>query len=403
MAADDVNRPDRIVNLRTIDGAHVDLAFEGGRIAQIGPHVGSRPRDATTLDGKGGLVMTPFADGHVHLDKTFLGHAHIPHRQGAAVHDRIRIEKDLRREIGLPVAERGAAFLKQALAHGTTALRSHVDIDPEIGLSGLEAVLDLKARWSGIMDIQIVAFPQSGILAAPGTADLMRAAMQTGADLVGGLDPLGYDGDADAHLDVVFKLAETFGAGVDIHLHDGGEAGLAQIRDIARRTGAAGLQGRVAISHAFALGEPGEIGPTVDLLARCGVAIMTHGPGPVPMPPVAHLRAQGVEVFAGSDNVRDAWSPFGNADMLERAMIIGYRQGANTDEDLLALFDLATHAPRRVMGRPAATIAPGAPADLVILNEPTVAQALAAHSPRAVVMKAGRIVAQDGDLLSDAP
>ena len=395
--------PERIADLRMPDGARVDLVLADGRIAAVEPHDTSQRRTDAVIDGGGGLVTPPFADGHVHLDKTFLGHAHVPHRPGEPVRERIAIERTLRREIALPVADRGAALLTRALGNGTTAVRSHVDIDPEVGLEGLHAVLGLKARWAGLVDIQIVAFPQSGILSAPGTADLLAAAMEAGADLVGGLDPLGFDGDAAGHLDVVFGIAERFGRGVDIHLHDGGEAGLAQMREIADRTDAAGLTGRVAISHAFALGEPIGIGPTVAALARAGVAIMTHGPGPVPMPPVARLRAEGVEVFAGSDNIRDAWSPFGNADMLERAMLIGYRQGANTDDDLAMLHDLATDAPRRVMGLAPGRIAPGAPADLVVLREPTIPEALAFHRPRALVMRAGRVVARDGDVTAEVP
>ena len=131
----------------------------------------------------------------------------------------------------------------------------------------------------------------------------------------------------------MFDIASRRGVGIDLHLHDSGEGGLAEIVAIAQRTKANGLTGKVAISHAFALGSvPIDLAKrTADLLAEAGVAIMSHGPGAASMPPVKLLREHGVEVFGGSDNIRDAWSPFGNGDMLERAMLIGYRANFRHD------------------------------------------------------------------------
>ena len=123
------------------------------------------------------------------------------------------------------------------------------------------------------MDIQIVAFPQNGILRDPGTAELLDEALAAGADLIGGLDPAGIDGDVKGHLDVVFGLAERHGVGVDIHLHDAGALGCFELRDIAARTIATGLQGRVAVSHAFALGSD----DTADVEATLAAARARQG------------------------------------------------------------------------------------------------------------------------------
>jgi cytosine/adenosine deaminase-related metal-dependent hydrolase len=125
---------------------------------------------------------------------------------------------------------------------------------------------------------------------------------------------------------------------------------------------------------------------------------MTNGPGPVPMPPVKRLVAAGVTVFAGSDNIRDAWSPYGNGDMLERAMLIGYRQGFLADADLELAFDLANGAAARVLGLAGHGVKVGAAADLVAIPSGCIAEAVAAHPPRLLVMKCGRIVARDGKL-----
>ena len=125
---------------------------------------------------------------------------------------------------------------------------------------------------------------------------------------------------------------------------------------------------------------------------------MTNGPGPVPMPPVKRLVAAGVTVFSGSDNIRDAWSPYGNGDMLERVAIIGYRQGLFADEDLELAFGFATSAAARVLGRPDGGIAVGADADLVAVPAQSIAEAVAGHPLRGLVMKRGRIVAREGRL-----
>src|SRR5205085_185909 len=145
-------------------------------------------------------------------------------------------EATMRREAPWPVVECGAALLRKAVAYGTTALRSHVDVDAEVKLANVEAILTLKNRWTGIVDIQTVAFPQGGILRTPVVRSLLEEAIALGCDVVGGIDPIAIDGDVDGHLDVVFGIAQRHGAGIDLHLHDVGEAGLAQLLAIVERT-----------------------------------------------------------------------------------------------------------------------------------------------------------------------
>ena len=318
------------------------------------------------------------------LDKTLLGLPLIPHRPGPTVLDRIRNEKELRATLDLSIEQRGGRLVEQVVAFGTGALRTHVDIDTDVGLAGLEAVLRLKEAYRDLVDIEIVAFPQSGILRDPGTADLMAAAIDAGADLVGGLDPAGIDLDIEGHLDAVFGLAARKGKGIDIHLHDPGPLGAFELRAIAARTLAAGLQGRVVVSHAYGLGaiDDADFGRTAEALARAEVAIMTNAPGVGPMPPVLRLAAAGVSVFAGSDNIRDAWWPYGDGDMLDRAAVIGYRQGFFTNEDLAHAFAMITDIPALVLGRERYGIAPGRAADLMLLPAGSVAEAVLDHPRR---------------------
>jgi cytosine deaminase len=387
---------DCLINARLADGRLADITMRGGRITAIDTAAGA-PATPGQLDLGGRLVVPGFVDGHIHLDKTLLGLPFQPHRPGASVAERIAIEKRLLRDLPIPVGTRAKALISQISRFGTVAVRSHVDIDTEWGLSHLHALLRVREEVRPILDIQLVAFPQNGILRDPGTAELLEEAIAAGADLVGGLDPAGIDGDVKGHLDVVFGIAERRGVGADIHLHDAGALGCFELRDIAARTTAAGLQGRVAVSHAFALGsaEPGDVAVTLAALARAEVAIMTNEPGSAPMPPAAQLRAAGVVLFAGSDNIRDAWSPYGNGDMLERAMLIGYRQGMRDDADIAACFDLTTVAPARVLGLGAEYgLAVGAWADLVVLSAASVPEAVVGRPLDRRVIKRGVVIHQ---------
>ncbi|MGA9849057.1 MAG: amidohydrolase [Roseiarcus sp.] len=391
-----------VANARNGSGDPIDVVISEGTIAAIGPGAGSETAaDVPRFDAKGGLLCQPFIDGHIHLDKTLIGLPFSPHIPGDTIAERIEAEKRIRRQLSGPIQARGGRLIEQVVAYGTLALRSHVDIDSEIGLKGLESVLSLKQSHGHLVDIETVAFPQSGVMRDAGTADLLDAAIAAGADLVGGLDPAGIDNDIDGHLDAIFRIASRHGVGLDIHLHDGGALGAFELREIAARGRALGLQGRLAVSHAFCLGEldDADFGWTAEALAEAGIAIMTTGPGPVPMPPVKRLKRYGVRVFCGSDNIRDAWSPFGNGDMLERAGIVCDRQNFRCDADLEEAFALATDAPAAVLGRPT-PLEVGARADFLILPAGSIAEAVASRPMDRAVFRNGVMVARNGRLLA---
>ena len=394
-----------LANATLADGRRVDVHVGDGRIAAIAETGAAAAAGAERIELSGALLVAGMVDGHIHLDKTLLGLPFQPHRPGDSVAERIAREKELRRQLRYPVEERAKRLIDRIVARGTTAVRSHVDIDTEVGLTGLHALLRAREAARGLVDIQIVAFPQSGVVADPGVADLLDAAIGAGADLVGGLDPAGIDDDIDGHLGAIFAIAQRRGVGLDIHLHDPGELGCFELRQIAARTAAAGLVGRVAVSHAFALGavDDLEFSRTAAALARADVAIMTNGPGPVAMPPVKRLIDAGVRVFAGSDNIRDAWSPYGDGDMLARAMLIGYRQGFLADCDLALAFDLANRRGAEVLGLADHGLRVGAVADLVAIAAGSIPEAVATHPPRALVMKRGGVVARAGELARLSP
>ena len=390
-----------IANAVLADGTHRHIDVERGRIAALLPAEADVPARDDVLDVAGALLLPPLVDGHIHLDKTLLGLPWIANQSaGNRVADRIEAERRVRAARTVPEAETGSNLVRQVMASGTLHMRSHVDIDNQLGLGNLHEVLKIRERFQGVVTIQIVAFPQSGILRSPGTAELLDAAIAEGADLVGGLDPVGIDGDLDGHLDAIFTIAGRRDVGVDIHLHDGGEGGITQLLAIAARATTAGLQGRTTVSHAFALGsvDADTAARTADVLAKAGIAIMSHGPGGAPIPPLSLLHRHGVRVFGGSDNIRDAWSPFGNGDMLERATMIAYRANFRHDHELQFAFDMVTGAAARVLGIEHYGIAIGAAADFVAVDASSVAEAVATRPRRKLVIKGGKIVARDGVL-----
>jgi cytosine deaminase len=382
-------------------GARADLRLENGRIAKIAERGNFGDPNDKVEDLAGALLIPSLVEGHIHLDKTLHGMPWMPHLPGSSVAERIEAEKRWGRSLGVPVSARAEALLGKIVALGSLQVRCHVDVDDEVGLAGVEALLKLRQRWQDRVSIQLVAFPQSGVLRQQRVAGLLEEALKLGVEAVGGLDPAGYDGDIEGQLDIVFGLAEKHGRQIDIHLHDPGELGAFELRRIAERSAAAGLQGQVSVSHAFALGavDAASLTATAAALQRGGVAIMTAVPGTVPMPPLEALNDAGVTVFAGSDNIRDAWSPLGNGDMLDRARLVAWRQGFATDEQLWLAFAMATEKAAKALGLPDYGIREGAVADLVVLPAQHVPQAVAEAPPRALAIKAGNVVARAGVLV----
>lgn len=390
-------------NARLSDGRTVDMATVDGRIVAMAPGLqSSQARETVDLGHR--LVLPGFVDGHLHLDKGFIGDDWKPHRPctaGFNVRERVEFEKQALAK-AKPIPVRAAGLIELCVSQGTTHMRSHVDIDPGVGLRNLEQVVAVRDAHRDKVSIQIVAFPQSGIVTAPGTRELLDAAIRNGADLIGGLDPASFDGDIAGHLDVIFDIAERHGVGIDIHLHDGDLLGVFQIEEIARRTKVLGLGGKVTISHAYALGQvPRDVAQrAANRLAEAGVSILTNAPGAHVFPPVMLLHEAGVNVFAGNDNIRDSWWPYGDGDLLERAMIVGYRSGFNTDAELALAFDMVTAHAARALHIKDYGLAEGALADFVVLAAEHVQEAVIARPKPRDVYKAGRLIAQNGVTIS---
>jgi cytosine/creatinine deaminase len=390
-----------LANALLPDGRKAHIGIAGGAIAEIRPADIPVDNSTAVMDVGGALVLPGFVDGHIHLDKTVIGLAWRPHGGDGTRMSRIENDKKAWGELP-PVAERAGNLADLCIRQGTTHIRSHADVDLEGGISKVAALLQVRERFRDHVGLTIVAFPQSGVMRCPGVLALLDEAVAMGADLVGGIDPSEIDGDPRGQLDGIFAIAGRRGVGLDIHLHEPGELGLSNLRQICQRSLALGLAGKVTVSHGFCLGMVDErkADEMAALMARSGVALVTHGGASAAIPPLLKLREAGVEVFAGNDDVRDTWSPYGNADMLQRAMLIGWRADYRRDEDLIAAFDMVTAAGARAHGVASYGLVVGAPADLCAVAASGVPEAIAAQPSRQWVMKAGRLVARGGARLA---
>ncbi|MFD9940556.1 amidohydrolase [Nonomuraea sp. NPDC059023] len=370
--------------------APADILVGDGLIQRVGPALDAPA--ARVVDVTGQLVLPGLVESHCHLDKTLYGGPWVPHSADDTLAGRIGNDLARRAELGVPSVERIERLLRRMSACGTTHARTHTDIDPEVGLRGVEAVREAAGRVP--VTVQQVAFPQHGVLTNPGTTELLEAALKSGVEAVGGLDPAGIDRDPVRHLDLIFGLAERYGAHLDIHLHDGGTLGAWELELITERTRALGLGGRVTVSHAYALGQIDEAhqGRLAEGFAEAGVALATGAVYSFPVPPVKRMRAAGVVIACGHDGIRDLWGPYGSGDMLERAMHLAYRSTFRSDPDIELALEAATYGGARALGLTGYGLSAGDRADLVVVPAGGAAEAVVTHPPRSLVMKDGAVL-----------
>jgi len=389
-------------NVRPMGGAVQDMWIRDGNIAQIG----RVEADASipVEDGGGAIVIPGLIDAHTHLDKTTWGMDwHVNDRAGVSLRQRIDFEREHRTELGIDSHRQSMRLALEFAAHGTTHIRSHVDIDPRHRLGPFEGMLQTRERLKDVVAIEIVAFPQSGVMAAPGTAALLEDALRAGCDVLGGIDPCGMDHDPKGQLDVLFSLTDKYGVPLDIHLHEAGELGAFTMERIFERVRAHGMQGKVAISHAFALGmnDQRRVQQLVDEIAALDIAIITTGTPSATVPSIQLLKQAGVRVGAGCDGIRDTWGPWGQPDMIDRAQILGMKNGLRSDAELEYALHVVSSGNAEVMRLAHYGLAKGCIADLTLLAGETLAHALVHGAPRPLVLKAGRVTARHGKALME--
>jgi cytosine deaminase len=382
--------------------AVTDVAIADGRLASIGRGAAG----ARTLDVGGRLVTPGLVDAHIHLDKALL-HDRIT-AEADTVPDAIRLTGEAKRAFTRDdIAERARRVLDAAIAAGTTAMRTHVEVDPIVGLMGMEAILPLRAEYAPAIDLQICAFAQEGILQAPGTEGLLRRALQMGADVIGGC-PYN-DTDPYEHIRIVFALGRAFDVDVDFHLDFNDEPRNRHIRAVIDETLKLGWQGRVAVGHMSELAAlvPVERDDVLAAMAAAGIGLialpatdlylmgrqMEVNP-PRGLAPIKAALAAGVAVALATNNVRNPFTTVGTADLSHMAFLGAVAGHMGTPALMRQLFDTLTIHPARILRLPDYGLAAGGRADLVVWNCERVEDIVAALPDRAFVLKNGRVTVE---------
>ncbi|MDT0124383.1 amidohydrolase [Paenibacillus sp. RRE4] len=370
------------------------LRIENGVIAAIVDAKAQLTEELPRVDGKGLLLLPSFEEAHIHLDKTYYDGPWKAVRRSSSIFDRIEEEKVLLPKL-LPDAKRQAeSILARIQGYGSTHVRAHCNIEPVSGLKRLEATKLALESYTGKISSEIVAFPQHGLLRS-NSVELMGQAMSEGATHVGGLDPYTVDENIEKSLHAMVELAVKYQAGIDMHLHDGGEAGKQTLLELVRLTEQAGLRGQVTVSHAFwfAGAEKQEAEEMASRMASLGMSVASTVPIGRAMMPLPMLQREGVNVKLATDSLTDHWSPFGNGDMLEKAgrfaELYGYSDELSLSQSLATITGGVT--PLNAAGEKVWPKA-GDVASFVLVQASCAAEAVARRSERLAVWYHGQLV-----------
>lgn len=386
----------------------VDLAVENGRFARIAPDLGAVTA-ARELDAQGSLLTPPFIDSHVHLDAV-LTVGQPRYNTSGTLLEGIQIWSE--RKPGLSredVRKRALEEIRWEVAQGTLHIRSHVDVcDPD--LTALRALLEIREEVRDICDLQLVAFPQDGILSFPNGRELMRKAMELGCDLAGGIphyESTNEMGIEDVHF--VFDLAKEFGRDIDCHCDETDDPASRFTEVMAADTLSQGWQGRVTASHCTAMHsyDNAYAFKLIRLLARAQVNVVANPfdnvvlqgrfdtyPKRRGITRVKELLAGGVNVSLGHDSIMDPWFPLGRGDMLAAAQLALFLCQMSGYEEIQDVLDLITaNAAKTLRIQDRYGIEEGKPASFLLLDAPNAFEALRLLPARLYVFKDGREVA----------
>lgn len=393
-----------IRDVRPWGGSASDVVIEDGRIGAVRPHDRTVPLGAGDVDGRGRLLLPSFSDVHVHLDSSRLGLPFREHTGAPGVWAMMLNDRAHWRNTGVPHAEIVAGTLERMIARGTTRVRSYAQVDVDCKLEKFDSVMAAKEKFAGAADVQVMTFPQAGILLEEGTVDYLEESLRQGADVMGGIDPSQLDRDPVRHLDIVFGLAEKYQVEVDIHLHEPGHLGVFSTELVLERVRALGMQGKVTMSHAYELGGVDEATSRrlIEAFAELDIAMASVAPAARNQLRLVDLVSAGVRFGLGEDGQRDYWSPYGNADMLDRTWQLAFTNSFRRDEHIEMCLAVATmggaaimsHDVPRLTGvqdRPGTAV--GDRADLLIVDGETPTSAVMDRGTDRTILHDGRVVA----------
>ena len=390
--------------LRSNGGKLVNIAVKDGKIAAIGENIaGSADNE---IDAGGNLVTESFVNAHLHLCKVYTlsmmdeealkdYHSEGMGKAMTAIELAARVKENYDQSWIVPNVRKAMAL---SAKFGCTHTRAFADVDSKAKLEGIKALIKVRDEFKGIVEIQVVAFAQDGVVREPGAADLVRQAMDLGADVVGGIPWIEFtDADIAEHVKVIFDVAEEFDKPVSMLVDDAGDPGLRSLELMAIETIQRNWHGRSLAHHARAMAlYPKPYLQKVAALmkkAQMGVVSDPHT-GPLHAR-VRELLEENVLVCLGQDDISDAYYPFGRNNMLEVAFLNSHLLWMTTRKDMDTLYDMVTTEAAKCIGLENFNLQIGSQANLVVLDEPDVLEALRNHAAPAWVISHGKFVDQD--------
>lgn len=381
-----------------------DIAIQGGNIEDIGENLDVAADKI--VEGEGRVLIPGLVESHIHLDKALIKDR-LPNKSGTLMEALAvtgKLKSTFTRE---DVMERAEKALNMLIQNGTTYVRTHSEFDPLGGFHGFEVIMELKEKYKDVVDMQVVAFPQEGIIKSPGTEEMMYRAMDLGADVVGGV-PYN-DSDPIRHIDIVFEIAKKYDKDIDLHQDFKDDAEGQTIEYLARKTIAEGYQGRVSVGHLTSLGAmpTDKLKPIIELMREADINVMS-----LPMTdlhlggrkddfnvrravtPIRKLRDGGVNVILASNNIRNPFTPYGNGDLIQVAALaipVAHLGGA---DDIDTVLPMITTNPARALKLERYGIKKGYKATVVLLDTKIYQDAIIDIPAKLLVIKDGKVTVE---------
>ena len=390
-------------NARLRSGIVTDIVVSDGRIVQM--KAGIKGTGKVEIDAKRKLTTETFVIAHLHLDKVMTGSlasdAVIQRYQRGdqdGIMNAIEMASQVKAEYReSEIVERVRNVLTGAMLHGVSHIRAFADVDSKARLIGLNALLKIREEFKGLVDIQVVAFPQDGVRRESGAEEYMWKAMDLGADVVGGIPWIEHtDEDMKHHVDFAYELAKKYDKDIEMLTDDGGNPNLRTTEYLAARTIKGGWTGRVVACHARASALYNKIyhRKLVAMLKRAGMGVVTNPhTGPLHVR-VRDLLDAGVNVALGQDDVSDAYYPYGRCKMLEVAFLASHLLWMMTAQDRETLYDMITINPAKMLHVKDYGMIVGNEANLVVLDANDLLEAYTHQTEALYVIRKGKLVAQ---------
>lgn len=386
-----------------------DIGITGDRITATGEHI--EEKGTGEVDAEGNLVVPTYVNGHIHLDKCHLQERMLPNKDYSFA-ECLELTWEHKAQYTIEdVLERAGRAIEEGILNGTTVFRAFADVDTIGKLRPLEGLLALRERWRDVVHIEVVSFPQEGLIRDLGADLLMEEAMRMGADVVGGLPWFEMlDEDAKAHIDWCFELAKKYDKDIHMLVDDTDNPMSRSLEYLAVKTMREGYQGRVSASHCGALAAYDEVHArkVMDLVKQANISISSNPhislvvQGRFDLEPirrgitrVKQLWQLGVNVFSSQDDVADPFYPFGRNDQQEVVAYICHTAHMTARNEIEAAFDFITYNAARALRLEGYGLDPGCRADLNVLAAPTIPQVLRLQQPPTWIVRSGKVLARN--------